>query len=309
MLLLISCSYVIINILPQQVMLTLPPLCIHLLRSSYHPSLPKTFPCNLWKKDATLWLTVSEKPFQAKLKKHIQKQATYATLTAGCYLLLTSRSLQFHFDLRASKCLKLNLQHIQNYRKKPTSLFPMPWHCKRHCSSQNHKIVGVGRDLCGSSSPPPLPKQGHPEQAAQGHVQVGLEYLQRRRNIFSFLPRFFRRKKKIKLLREISAHWYCRTGQQMWLKLPSYFHSENISLKVVFYLGSLHKHRKCIKTLLGFKILKTTLGSSDISNSLWESQELTIFFRIGEADCYTKLVTGLAEHGTPCPHRPAHHLL
>ena len=27
----------------------------------------------------------------------------------------------------------------------------------------------------------PLPKQGHPEQAAQHHVQVGLEYLQRRR--------------------------------------------------------------------------------------------------------------------------------
>ena len=27
--------------------------------------------------------------------------------------------------------------------------------------SQNHRIVGVGRALCGSSSPPPLPKQGH----------------------------------------------------------------------------------------------------------------------------------------------------
>jgi len=26
--------------------------------------------------------------------------------------------------------------------------------------SQNHRIVGVGRDLCGSSSPTPLPKQG-----------------------------------------------------------------------------------------------------------------------------------------------------
>jgi len=24
--------------------------------------------------------------------------------------------------------------------------------------SQNHRIVGVGRDLCGSSSPTPLPK-------------------------------------------------------------------------------------------------------------------------------------------------------
>jgi len=27
--------------------------------------------------------------------------------------------------------------------------------------SQNHRMVGVGRDLCGSSSPTPLPKKGH----------------------------------------------------------------------------------------------------------------------------------------------------
>ena len=46
--------------------------------------------------------------------------------------------------------------------------------------SQNHRMVGVGRDRCGSSSPTPLPKQGHLEQAAQDHVRVGLEYLQRR---------------------------------------------------------------------------------------------------------------------------------
>jgi len=42
-------------------------------------------------------------------------------------------------------------------------------------------MFGVGRDLCGSSSPTLLPKQGHPEQAAQDSVQAGLEYLQRRR--------------------------------------------------------------------------------------------------------------------------------
>ena len=46
--------------------------------------------------------------------------------------------------------------------------------------SQNHRMVGVGRDLCGSSSPTPLPKQGHPQQAALDLVQAGLEYLQRR---------------------------------------------------------------------------------------------------------------------------------
>jgi len=27
--------------------------------------------------------------------------------------------------------------------------------------SQNHRMVGIGRDLCGSSSPTLLPKQGH----------------------------------------------------------------------------------------------------------------------------------------------------
>jgi len=44
-----------------------------------------------------------------------------------------------------------------------------------------HRMVGVGRDLCGSSSPNPLPKQGHLQQAAPNLVPAGLEYLQRRR--------------------------------------------------------------------------------------------------------------------------------
>jgi len=42
-------------------------------------------------------------------------------------------------------------------------------------------MFGVGRDLCGSSSPTLLPEQGHLQQAAQDLVQAGLEYLQRRR--------------------------------------------------------------------------------------------------------------------------------
>ena len=47
--------------------------------------------------------------------------------------------------------------------------------------SQNHRMVGVGRDLRGSSSPTPLLKQGHLQQDAQDHVQVGFENLHRRR--------------------------------------------------------------------------------------------------------------------------------
>jgi len=42
-------------------------------------------------------------------------------------------------------------------------------------------MVGVGRDLWGSSGPTPLPKQGHLQQVPQDCVQAGLEYLQRRR--------------------------------------------------------------------------------------------------------------------------------
>jgi len=47
--------------------------------------------------------------------------------------------------------------------------------------SQNHRMFRVGRDLRGSSSPTPLLKQGHLQQAAEDHVQAGLEYLQSRR--------------------------------------------------------------------------------------------------------------------------------
>jgi len=51
----------------------------------------------------------------------------------------------------------------------------------RITESQNHRMFGVGRDLCGSSSPTPLLKQSHLQQAAEDLVQAGLEYLQRRR--------------------------------------------------------------------------------------------------------------------------------
>ena len=50
----------------------------------------------------------------------------------------------------------------------------LPIHCAIPVTeSQNHRIVGVGRDLCGSSSPTLLPEQGHLQQAAQDLVQAG----------------------------------------------------------------------------------------------------------------------------------------
>ena len=42
-------------------------------------------------------------------------------------------------------------------------------------------MVGVGRDLSGSSSTTLLPKQGHLQQAAQDLVQAGLESSPERR--------------------------------------------------------------------------------------------------------------------------------
>ena len=53
------------------------------------------------------------------------------------------------------------------------------WTGPNSTESQNHRMFRVGRDLCGSSSPTPLPKKGHLQQAAQD--QAGLEHLQRRR--------------------------------------------------------------------------------------------------------------------------------
>ena len=64
-------------------------------------------------------------------------------------------------------------------------------------------MVGVGRDLCGSSSPTPLPKQGHLQQAAQDLVQPGLEYLQRRR----YFGSFWVRKPHFGILTDLSYGW------------------------------------------------------------------------------------------------------
>ena len=44
--------------------------------------------------------------------------------------------------------------------------------CGGRETSQKHRMFGVGRDLCGSPSPTPLPKQGHPEQAAQSDLSA-----------------------------------------------------------------------------------------------------------------------------------------
>jgi len=55
------------------------------------------------------------------------------------------------------------------------------WCHRFNLMPQNHRMLGVGRDLCGPSSPTLLLKQGYLQQAAQDFVQADLEYLQRER--------------------------------------------------------------------------------------------------------------------------------
>ena len=81
---------------------------------------------------------------------------TTPTTTAGMYFLVSAEEERW---TERNKSEKSNLSY----------------------KSQNHRMVGVGRDICGSSSPTPVPKQGHLQQAAQDCIQAGFEYLQRRR--------------------------------------------------------------------------------------------------------------------------------
>jgi len=57
--------------------------------------------------------------------------------------------------------------------RRPEEWLSFPYREKDITESESQKpsMVGIGRDLCGSSSPTPLPKQGHLEQAAQDLVQ------------------------------------------------------------------------------------------------------------------------------------------
>jgi len=77
------------------------------------------------------------------------------------------------------------------YLKSRSELWLWTWDiwvsfCALLCScnvskGNNHRMVAVRRDLCGSPSPAPLQKQVHPERAARDLVQAGLEYLQSRK--------------------------------------------------------------------------------------------------------------------------------
>ena len=58
-------------------------------------------------------------------------------------------------------------RHASQVRLRVVPLLPL--------ISQNHRMVGVGRDLWRSSSPTSLLKQVHLEQPVQDHGQAGFE--------------------------------------------------------------------------------------------------------------------------------------
>jgi len=80
-------------------------------------------------------------------------------------------------------CISMNTRAWASHGKRNTCITPSNhiFHRITQNCTESHRITGVGRDVCGSSSPTRLPKQGHLEQVAQDLVQVGFKYLQRRR--------------------------------------------------------------------------------------------------------------------------------
>ena len=80
-----------------------------------------------------------------------------------------------------SVCLRWQFSFFLLQCKRKIKWFKTPLMPPYYSKSQNHRMLEVVRDLWGSSSPTPLPKQGHLQQAAQDCVQAGLEYLQGRR--------------------------------------------------------------------------------------------------------------------------------
>lgn len=143
-----SQSYLMINILPQQVTLTLLPLQTHLLHSSYQPSLLKTFPCHLLKERYTFVINRTRKTISCKVKKCIEKQATCATPTADCHLHSFVTNFKVTAILHWYTCFqrprKLNLQHMQqNYRKQAISLLHMLWHWKIYLAPFNQDFSQI----------------------------------------------------------------------------------------------------------------------------------------------------------------------
>jgi len=73
-----------------------------------------------------------------------------------CSSTWSTSSASFFTDLGVCRVISLMHSHSS-----PSTAVPQQVFCLLQRITQNHRMVGVGRDLCGSSSPTLLPKQGH----------------------------------------------------------------------------------------------------------------------------------------------------
>jgi len=96
------------------------------------------------------------------LRNHAFKEACYLGKPNN-NLNVSLTSAHFYFLLRKLKLSTFSYLHLLNNTSVGLRITEL----------QNHRMFRVERDLCGSSSPTPLPKQGHLQQAAEDSVQAG----------------------------------------------------------------------------------------------------------------------------------------
>ena len=172
-------------------------------------------------------------------------------------------------------------------------------------TSQNHRIIGIRRDLCRSSSSTSLLKQVHLDQAAQDIVQAGFEYLQWRRihNLCGqpvpglhdaqseeFLPHV---QMELPMLQFVPVAPYPSLGTIEKSLAPSSWHPPLRYLKAFIRSPlsllfcrlnkpsslSLSSQERCFGPLIIFVALRWTLSSSYSSFLNWGAQKWTQYSR------------------------------
>ena len=104
--------------------------------------------------------------FQSRLKYFYQFLCLFWNLsykwilTAGFTQVSRYRAVSCHTYLDEFHIYSATLTLMPVWTKQKPS-FPLHGWKSLTSEGQNHRMLGVGRDLCGSSSPSPLPKQGH----------------------------------------------------------------------------------------------------------------------------------------------------
>lgn len=119
--------------------------------------------------------------------------------------------------------------------------------------------------------------------------------------LFTNIKKIFNwRKKKILCV--------CQTDNEFGSSSPVAFIWKTFHSKLFSTSHHYINRESASKSFWDLRLLKW-FESSDISNSVYESQKLTIFFCIWKGDLCNELITRLSEQGTPRPRTPLHHLV